>query len=315
MSGERLFIRAEGVADLHAARGLIAALRLDPRRVTIVPADRAAAAQARRLLPRCRRGRLPRAGGRVVLFDADGPPRPSPRGAAFNHDPFKYHPAPRGEARRTLRGRMGLGRRRLVVCSLSGRAEAEAVVDAWRALRPRPALVLGMRLPDPGLAARLSGPGVVVLRRSSRAAPLSGVGACDVVVLNTMGELGRFFAAADLAVIGHDRNLFEPAAFGVPALYFPEPLRMTPRQRSMVRLFRLAWRKNRTAKRLLDAAGGARPVRADLAGQMARLLADPGRARAGARRALARYRREVMPAARRLARRLLGAAARCPGSW
>lgn len=67
----------------------------------------------------------------------------------------------------------------------------------------------------------------------------------DVVVLNTTGELFWLLGAADLAIVGMDRNVFEPASQGIPTLYFDGP-----------------WANKRTELDLLVANGAAHAVEA-----------------------------------------------------
>jgi 3-deoxy-D-manno-octulosonic-acid transferase len=61
---------------------------------------------------------------------------------------------------------------------------------------------------------------------------LPGTG-CEVFVIDTLGELLAFYAAADAAFVGGSlqeiggHNLLEPAAFGVPALVGPHTFNFT----------------------------------------------------------------------------------------
>lgn len=62
--------------------------------------------------------------------------------------------------------------------------------------------------------------------RRSAGAPRDGQG-IDILVLDTMGELPRFYAAADVALVGGSlaplggQNMLEPAALGVPVVVGP----------------------------------------------------------------------------------------------
>jgi len=114
----------------------------------------------------------------------------------------------------------------------------------------------------------------------------------DIVLINTRGELVKFFSAADLAIVGEDRNLFEPASQWVPILYFPG-----------------VWRNNQTAKHLLDDAGGAVQIQLPiLYDQVASILAHPEDLIQGTENAMEAFRSEVVPAAQLYGAILLGAA-------
>jgi 3-deoxy-D-manno-octulosonic-acid transferase len=103
-----------------------------------------------------------------------------------------------------------------------------------------------------------------------------------VVVVNTQGELLPFMAAADMAIVGFDRNLFEPASQGLPVLYFGGPCR-----------------SNKTAMRLLTETGGAREIAPGrFLHQIEDILADPSSMIAGAEVAIRRFKQEVIPSVR-----------------
>jgi 3-deoxy-D-manno-octulosonic-acid transferase len=112
--------------------------------------------------------------------------------------------------------------------------EDEQVLEAHRIARgsqPRALLVLAPRHPTRfnEVADRLERAGVRFVRRSLRAG--SGVGAAianaEVLLLDSLGELLDFYAAADVAFVGGSlvpiggHNLLEPAALGLPVLTGP----------------------------------------------------------------------------------------------
>ena len=88
---------------------------------------------------------------------------------------------------------------------------------------------------------------------------------CEVLLLDTLGELLDFYAAADLAFVGGSlvpvggHNLLEPAALGIPVLTGPYNT------------------NSEETARLLIAQGAAEVVRdaAELAERVSALLADP----------------------------------------
>jgi 3-deoxy-D-manno-octulosonic-acid transferase len=115
--------------------------------------------------------------------------------------------------------------------------EDEALLDAYAAARaavPAAALVIVPRYPADAEAVeqRARARGFAVVRKTaidskSAAAP----GRSGVLVVDTLGELSRVYAAADLAFVGGSlffrgankggHNLMEPAVLGVPVLFGP----------------------------------------------------------------------------------------------
>jgi 3-deoxy-D-manno-octulosonic-acid transferase len=145
--------------------------------------------------------------------------------------------------------------------------EEPLVLAAFAALRasdPTLALVLAPRHPEraDAVAADCAAAGMPCVRRSS-GAPL---GAASVLLLDTLGELDRWYAAGEVAFVGGSlkpfggHNLLEPAALGLPVL-------AGPHQQNAPEV----------AARL-EEAGGLRIVKdsAELAAAAGALLADPG---------------------------------------
>ncbi|TBN38717.1 3-deoxy-D-manno-octulosonic acid transferase [Paracoccus subflavus] len=146
--------------------------------------------------------------------------------------------------------------------------EAQAL-DAWmqaRRQRPDLRLILAIRHPRRGdeVAALLAQRGLCFARRSRD--QVSG----EVLLVDVLGEMDRWYAAAGLCLVGGslaDRGghtPWEPAAHGSAILHGAHVANF------------------RDAYALLDGAGAAQPVDAgSLGGHLARLAADdPGRARA-----------------------------------
>ena len=94
-----------------------------------------------------------------------------------------------------------------------------------RAKRPEVKLILAPRHPEQfsDIEKELMPEGFVVRRRTARDAS----GPWDVFVLDTIGELARFYALADAAFIGGSliswggQNLLEPAFYGKPVFFGP----------------------------------------------------------------------------------------------
>jgi 3-deoxy-D-manno-octulosonic-acid transferase len=116
----------------------------------------------------------------------------------------------------------------VLVAGSTHRGEEEPVLAAFAEVRrqfPAAVLVLAPRHLErlPEVAALISGVGLKTLLWSERA---SG-GSAPCVLVDTIGELGRLYAAADTAFVGGSlvaiggHNLLEPARFGIPMLSGP----------------------------------------------------------------------------------------------
>lgn len=154
--------------------------------------------------------------------------------------------------------------------------EEEAVLAAHRQVRdsvPDALLVMAPRHPQrfAEAADTLARHGVRFVRRSQSDAAAAD---CEVLLLDCLGELLDFYAAADVAFVGGSlvpiggHNLLEPAALGVPLLTGPHNF------------------NSEEVARLLIAQGAAEVVRspAELAARVRSLLSDPqARARIGGR--------------------------------
>jgi 3-deoxy-D-manno-octulosonic-acid transferase len=144
--------------------------------------------------------------------------------------------------------------------------EEQIVLAAHRLLlgqQPQVLLILAPRHPQrfDAAAASVAAHGFSCLRRSA-GAPGSD---CQVLLLDTLGELADFYAAADVAFVGGSlvpvggHNLLEPAALGLPVLSGPQQF------------------SSPEVARVLCAQGALTIVHdaAELAAALARLLADP----------------------------------------
>jgi 3-deoxy-D-manno-octulosonic-acid transferase len=181
------------------------------------------------------------------------------------------------ERGRSLRAYYAGGRPVWVAGSTHGGGEEEALIEAHKIIRgrePRALLVMAPRHPNRfgEVAAQLASRGARFIRRSQT--PAAGTAAeADILLLDSLGELLDFYAAADVAFVGGSlvpiggHNLLEPAALGLPILTGPNNS------------------NSEEAARQLIALGAVEVVQGpqDLAERVVTLFADPEkRARMGA---------------------------------
>jgi 3-deoxy-D-manno-octulosonic-acid transferase len=142
-------------------------------------------------------------------------------------------PADLGERGRRLRELYAMSRP-VWIAGSTHEGEEQILLDAHRVVRrvhPRALLVLVPRHPPrfDEVAQLMERAGIPFARRSSRAPEKAGpeAGSADVLLVDTMGELLDFYAAADVAFVGGSlvpiggHNLLEPAALGLPVLAGP----------------------------------------------------------------------------------------------
>jgi 3-deoxy-D-manno-octulosonic-acid transferase len=198
-----------------------------------------------------------------------------------------------------LRSRYAAGRAVWVAGSTHA-GEEQIVLEAHRLVlghEPQLLLILAPRHPPrfDAAAASVAAHGFTCVRRSGGAPEADG----QVLLLDTLGELADFYAAADVAFVGGSlvpvggHNLLEPAALGLPVLSGPEQF------------------SSPDIARVLRAQGALTIVHdaAELAAALARLLADP---QARARQAAAG--RAAIDANRGALERLLALIDRLPGA-
>jgi 3-deoxy-D-manno-octulosonic-acid transferase len=185
-------------------------------------------------------------------------------------------PADVAERGHALRAQYAAGRPMWVAGSTHA-GEEEQVLEAHRAVLrafPDALLVIAPRHPPrfADVAKRLADSGLSYLRRSQADSVVPAPS--QVLLLDTLGELVGFYAAADVAFVGGSlvdiggHNLLEPAALGLPVLTGPHNFNSID------------------SARLLIGAEAAQVVHdaAELGGRVSALLADPAeRARIGAR--------------------------------
>lgn len=178
-------------------------------------------------------------------------------------------PADIDERGKALRARYAPSRSVWVAGSTHGGVEEEAVLDAQRrvsAVHSGALLVLAPRHPNRfgEVASWLERQQIAFTRRSQAPAPDSAGRGPSVLLLDTLGELIDFYAAADVAFVGGSlapiggHNLLEPAALGLPVLTGPNNS------------------NGEDVARLLLDCGAAQIVRngAELGTRVAELLAD-----------------------------------------
>ncbi|MFI4869186.1 MAG: lipid IV(A) 3-deoxy-D-manno-octulosonic acid transferase [Steroidobacterales bacterium] len=190
------------------------------------------------------------------------------------------------------------GARALWVAGSTHAGEEQIVLEAHRRLleqAPGVLLILAPRHPQrfEAAAAAVAARGLAFARRSAEAS----TDGCAVLLLDTLGELADFYAAADVAFVGGSlvpvggHNLLEPAALGLPVLSGPQQFNSPELARAL---------SERGALTIVHDA-------AELAAALARLLADPqARAQQGAAG------RAAIDANRGALERLLGLIERLP---
>ncbi|MGH8304213.1 MAG: lipid IV(A) 3-deoxy-D-manno-octulosonic acid transferase, partial [Steroidobacteraceae bacterium] len=140
-------------------------------------------------------------------------------------------PPDSAERGRRVRAQYASGRHMWVAGSTHGGGEEAAVLAAQRrvqAMHPAALLVLAPRHPArfAEVAQALTHSGVSFARRSQPEAA-GAANSAEVLLLDSLGELLDFYAAADVAFVGGSlvpvggHNLLEPAALGVPILTGP----------------------------------------------------------------------------------------------
>jgi 3-deoxy-D-manno-octulosonic-acid transferase len=168
----------------------------------------------------------------------------------------------------------------LLVAGSTHRGEEESLLEALRLLRahfPTLSLVIAPRHPErfDDVERLLAGSGFVFQRRS-RVGPEQWFEK-DVLLLDSVGELVNFFAAADVAFIGGSlvevggHNVLEPARFGKPILFGPHMENFRSLAADLLR-----------QGAALEVANAS-----EMAGAVEQLLADPARRRHMGERAVA----------------------------
>lgn len=197
-----------------------------------------------RLSERSLRGYMPvqglaRLAMRAVSLVAAQSPADATRLARIGADPARIHVTgnlkydlalPEGSAPRAAQWRSGWGAQRPVWIAASTHVPEEEAVLALHARvlaqHPDALLLWAPRHPERFAAVREAAlaQGLSVRTRRAQRLPVAGT---QVFVIDTLGELLGFFAAADVAFIGGSlcdvggHNVLEPAALGIPSVVGP----------------------------------------------------------------------------------------------
>ena len=302
----KLAIRVYEVASLNAARGLIKALGLDKGNVIILYDKEIDSGQAEKFFPEYdirAFSELASIGAISIEFHDYGNMTINTSGgsvaASLPYVPFKFNlpeRASEGELSK-MREALGIGTRKVIVIGSPSDAEFNELIQSYNALygnlpfAQRPLLIIGFRQRrnenELRFLGSLSGQSIAV--RSDANAALPNVVSNNVLVLNTAGELIKMYALADVAIVGNDRNIFEPAS-----------------QRAAVLYFEGSWQNNRDAQEALLETGAAQVFNKE---NLERLINAPDDARKMAERGLKAvidYRAEVGSKAEEFALRIIG---------
>ncbi len=308
--GTRLFFRARVISHLKAAKGFIEILKIPQKHVVVGYADNAIKHFAKRIFSNYQviADRTPSPDWLSVQFDTYGFTRILKNELIIGIDPYKYFHPENLIQKQTKFSRQNMriaANRKIIVASSPDQDEVKVIIKAYRnlPLNPKPLLILGLNAPenepDHSLKDSLLKMGFRVTKRGKHAQSLSSFGKSDIVILNTRGELLSFFKTADLAIVGYERNLFEPAAAGVPILYFAEPLDMRKKERRLMKEFGLIWRRNETSHKLLETARGGAQINPDtLTDQILDALDHPDYLVEGAQKALKIFKHKIIPIVR-----------------
>lgn len=121
--------------------------------------------------------------------------------------------------------------------------EEVSILSVFRKLLPEfPRLALIIAPRDAGRFDEVyelaRGNGFKVIRRTELPAEKHG---CNVIILDTLGELGRMYGLADIAFVGGSlakkggHNLLEPASFGIPVLFGPHTYNFSTMSQLLIR--------------------------------------------------------------------------------
>jgi 3-deoxy-D-manno-octulosonic-acid transferase len=196
-----------------------------------------------------------------------------------------------------MRESLGVGSRKIIVTGSPTDAEFNEFIQSYNELygkltyEERPLLIIGFRNRrnnnELKLLNSLSGQSIAV--RTDDKASLPDVKNNNALILNTSGELLRMYALADVAIVGNDRNIFEPASQKKAILYFDG-----------------SWGNNKDAKKILVEAGAAEIFSKERLGE---LINTPDRAKkmgVDGLEAVEAYRKEVLLMAEEFALKIIG---------
>ncbi len=231
----KIAIRVYEMSAVNAAKGLIKALGLDKKRVVILYFKEINAQQAAEHFP----GHVIQSYGAfkeegAIQIDFHDRPGVAIRtnGSSLHVElsniPFKFTPPKEAsEEVSKLRKALGIGTRKVYVLGSLSVTEFKEFMEDYNSLyahienpSDRPLIIVGVREKNIEFFNHLSGQRV--LTRSQLKAPLPKpeiVRESNVIMLETRGELLNWYGLATVPpIVGHERNVIEPARKGV--LYF-----------------------------------------------------------------------------------------------
>jgi len=302
LTGKPIRLDAYEISGFRAAAGIINSVGLSPDSAVIVVLRDMTEEQAKQVFPGYRIDyfREQRDAAEIGFFDNEGIQIMGDDHFGISTAPFKYWMPGSGIAvdGERIRGELGLAGRELIVLGSPTPEDLDAFMEAYqglygdRAPGQRPVVVVAPRdlLTSDRLLNKPSMKAQEVLVRDKGAVPFAPMGGANLLFLKTAGELKSLYAAADVNVVGSDRNIIEAAWSGRPILFAAGP-----------------WENNREALETMKERGGALPFTRD---NLESVLRDDKLRRSLAGNAgivLRAYKDEMIPAAaRHLTRYLLG---------
>lgn len=237
-SSVKLSIRVYEIASVNATRGLIRALGLPCDNVTILCSGEINIEQAGTFFPKYEIKQYEESVNRNTIsveFHDDNNIRvkflDNTLSVVLPYTPFKFNlPKTLSEERVIqMRNSLGIGSRKIIVLGSPSNQEFESFMETYKTLygelpiSKRPVLIVGFRQRRENenelkLLASLSGQSIAI--RSNPNITLPNIENNNVLILNTSGELLNMYALADIAIVGSDRNIFEPASQRIATLYF-----------------------------------------------------------------------------------------------
>ncbi|MBU4312133.1 MAG: hypothetical protein KJ706_05400, partial [Candidatus Omnitrophica bacterium] len=235
----KLAIKVHEIASVNAARGLIKALGKD--NVIILYDREIDSEQAERFFPgyniRAYSGFSEKNSIKIEFCDY-GNMRIQSSNINTNtsiyvslpYTPFKFNLPERvsEEELNKMKESLNITSRKVIVIGSPSDREFDDFMQSYNSLYAnlphgkRPLIISGFRKrrneSELEFLGSLSGQSIVV--RSDDNAPLPDIENNNVLILNTSGELLRMYALADVAIVGNDRNIFEPASQEAAVLYF-----------------------------------------------------------------------------------------------
>ena len=197
-----------------------------------------------------------------------------------------------------MRESLGIGSRKVIVIGSPSDAEFNEFIQSYNALygelpyAERPLLIIDFRQRrnenELKLLGSLSGQSIAV--RTDDNAPLPDVRSNNVLILNTSGELLRMYALADVAIVGNDRNIFEPASQKTAVLYFDG-----------------SWHNNKDAKEALAETGTAQIFSKEHLDELIETFDKAEKMAGDGFEAVEAYRKEVLSGAEEFALQIVGA--------